>query len=438
MQWEEFARRAACFDHDLLALERGEELVTHTAVETVAGLRRLAMATDEQRRRRGRVFFSPQIEVRRGLGQGVHDRIEAHALADGVIEQHDLEPAAAHFPFPVRALSVRRKHLGPGEIWDLSVRGDHWGLDYRDDVLSVVNVGELRLAPDAVVVVRGNLLILVVQHLVCEPRDARTPHLAVLPTPFSVDAGHGPFDGQDGMSGNPGSAGSSGLPVRTSPTLLGPRTVGPVIAGTAGGQPGSDGGRGRDGGCGRTGGATKIAEITIRELDGVFTVLAAGGRGGNGGAGGEGGVGGVGGEGAMGQRTIGGVHPPGQGGNGGNGGDGGRGGRGGHGGIGSNIFISLPPQAAARVRIRTEPAAGGEGGRGGRGGSGGVGRRAGADGGTGGTAPDGRPGIPGTDGAPGRDGRARPCPPVFVNERPVQCHEDKSTARRTHGFERSH
>jgi hypothetical protein len=34
--------------------------------------------------------------------------------------------------------------------------------------------------------------------------------------------------------------------------------------------------------------------------------------------------------------------------------------------------------------------------------------------------PDGRPGLAGADGISGRDGRARPAPPVFVNERAIE------------------
>ena len=398
---EELARRAAVFGHELEALEQGEEVVSHTTVATIAELRALSMATAEQRRRRQAVFFHPAIAMRRVLGQGVHDRLEAYVVADGALDLRDVEAASAHFPFPVRVLSVLRKDVPAEEIWDVSVRGDHWGLDDRDDVLSIVNVGELRIGPDAGVVVRGNLLMLVIGRLVCEPGGAATPQLAVLPTPFSVDRWEGVLHGSGGAAGGDGAAGAGGTPPVTHPTLLGPKLVKPAAAGAAGGRPGGSGARGEDGGRGRTGGATKTAEITIGELEGTLTVLAAGGRGGDGGDGGEGGTGGRGGDGAPGLRTIDGELAPGRGGDGGAGGAGGRGGRGGHGGVASNVFITVPRGLEDRVVVRTEPARGGRGGRGGAGGSGGV---------AGG--PDGRPGAAAPTACPAKTGATaarRPC-----------------------------
>jgi hypothetical protein len=205
---QELARRAAAFGHDVEALERGEEVVTHTTVATIAELRGLSMATAEQRRRRQAVFFHPAIAVRRVLGQGIHDRMEAYVVADGSLDPLDVERASAHFPFPVRVLSVLRKDVPAGEIWDLSVRGDHWGLDDRDDILSVVNVGELRIGPDAAVIVRGNLLMLVIGRLVCERGGGDPPQLAVLPTPFSVDRWQGALHGGGGAAGSDGAAGA--------------------------------------------------------------------------------------------------------------------------------------------------------------------------------------------------------------------------------------
>src|SRR5205085_2745403 len=105
----------------------------------------------EQRRRRQAVFFHSAVAVRRVLGQGVHDRMEAYVVADGVLDPRDVEAASAHFPFPVRVLSVVHKEVPAGAVWDVSVRGDNWGLDDRDDVLSIVNVGTLRIGPGATV-----------------------------------------------------------------------------------------------------------------------------------------------------------------------------------------------------------------------------------------------------------------------------------------------
>ena len=116
----------------------------------------------------------------------MHDRTEAAVFADGQIDPADEARALIHFPFPTRILSVRHRDVGPGECWDLSVREEHWDIDFRDDILNVVNVGSLRLAPGAIVAVRGNLLILIVQRIICES-GAPPCQLAILPVPFPVD-----------------------------------------------------------------------------------------------------------------------------------------------------------------------------------------------------------------------------------------------------------
>ena len=232
-------------------------------------MRALSAATPEQRRRRQRVFFNPVIEVRRSIGQGVHDRLEAAAFAGGEIDTEDWARAAVHLPFPTRILSVRHRDIRSGESWDLRVRGDHWGLDDRDDIMNVVNVGSLRLGPGATVVVRGNLLVLIIQRLICEGGESAVPYqLAILPTPFSVDYNAGPFDGTSGPAGRDGIDGGDGDGALTAPTWLGARLMRPVVPGAADGRDGGDATAGGNGAKGRTGGASKLAEITIGELAG--------------------------------------------------------------------------------------------------------------------------------------------------------------------------
>ncbi len=195
----EFDRHASRLGHDTGRLRGGAELVSYPGIPSVAGLRALCAATPGQRGRRQQAFFSPAIEVRRSLGQGVHDRLEAAIYADGAIDPADEARSAAHFPFPTRILSVRHKTVRAGECWDLSVRGGPWGLDDRDDIMNVVNVGGLRIEPGATVVVRGNLFVFIVQQLTCESGEGAAPYqLAVLPTPFPVDGDTGPFDGPGG------------------------------------------------------------------------------------------------------------------------------------------------------------------------------------------------------------------------------------------------
>jgi hypothetical protein len=406
-----FADRAAALGHDLEALAAGETVVGYPHVPTLEATRALSAATPAQRRRRAAVYFNPVVEIRRRLGQGVHDRLEAAILAGLPLDPVDVQRGVRHFPLPVRTLSTARQHVGADETWDLSVRGQRWGLDDRDDVASVVNVDELVLEPGATVLVWGNLLVLTVARLVCVG-GGDPGRIAILPTPFPVDAPTGPFDGPAGGRGADGRAGADGRPSPTAPTLLGPRALG---LGAPDGREGTGGRPGAPGARGRTGGATKVAEITIGDLTGELTVLASGGRGGAGGNGGAGGDGGRGGCGAPGQRVLRGEIAPGRGGDGGDGGSGGHGGTGGHGGICSNVFIALPAMQERRLHVLAHPAAGGRGGSGGAGGTGGAG---------GAGTPSGRDGRRGTDGRDGRGGRARPAPPVFVNERAVPAMAD--------------
>jgi hypothetical protein len=394
-----FEWHARRLGHEPGRLRGDTEQVSYPVLVSVAALRAVPAATPEQRRRRQAVFFGPPITIRRAIGQGVHDRVEAAVFADGQIGAEDEARAARHFPFPTRILSVRHRVVPAGTCWDLSVRGEYWGLDDRDDILNVVCVGSLCLEPGAIVAVRGNLLILIVQRVICEDASCQ---VAILPTPFSVDPATGPLHGAAGPAGRDGAAGGAGVAAATEATWLGARLAGPVVPGASDGCGGGDGGPGGNGGKGRTGGAAKLAEITIGELTGPLVLVATAGRGGDGGDGGAGGRGGDGGPGAAGQRTVHGFLPPGRDGDGGHGGSGGHGGNAGNGGISSNVFVSLPAVQAGLLHVRSHPAPGGRGGVCGAGGTAGA------------------AGTRGTAGTPGRGGRPRPAPPVFVNEIPVE------------------
>ena len=439
-QADAFDARARRLGHDPGQLLGHAELVSYPSLPTVAAVRALSAATAEQRRQRQAVFFGPPIALRRAIGQGVHDRTEAAVFADGQIDPADEARAMMHFPFPTRILSVRHRDVGPGECWDLSVRDEHWDIDYRDDILNVVNIGSLHLAPGAIVAVRGNLLMLTVQRVDCDEVGAPA-QIAILPVPFPVDRRVGPLDGPGGPAGREGTGGPDGVAAPTAPTWLGcDWLAGPVVPGACDGGDGGDGSAGGDGARGRNGGPSKIAEITIGELTGPLTLVATAGRGGNGGHGGNGGNGGNGGHGADGQRTMQGILPPGHGGAGGNAGHGGHGGRGADGGISSNVFVSLPPDQEGRLRVLSHPAPCGRGSRGGTGGTGGRGGRPGIPALVSGTpapggprpldpSPSGHDGADGRDGRDGIDGRARPAPPIFVNGRPIEPMAGPATVR---------
>ena len=398
----EFFRVAQAFGHDLRRLEAGEAVSRDLRVPDCAGMRRLLCHADEATRAaRLASFFQPPLLARRRLGQGMHDRGEAATWAGGPLVESDARGLARHFPCHVRTLSLSEKRVAAGEVWDVSVRGAVWGLDDLEELYVGVNVGTLILEPGAALIVRGNVLSLLCQRLVVQESqgpEARPWNIGILPTPFPVDPRHGPWQGAAGRAGAAGASGARGEAPVLRQSLLGPVLAAPCAAAAREGRTGGDGAPGEAGGHGRNGGMCKLAEITLRELEGSLTVFSQPGAGGDGGDGGHGGDGGRGGDGAPGAATLTETLMPGGGGDGGAGGDGGEGGHGGSGGIASNIYVDLPARAAARVACLSFASSPGRGGASGRGGSGGRGGAAGL-------GPDARSAAPGKTGADGRGGR---------------------------------
>lgn len=449
-----FLNRARMLGHDPARLLAGEVTETFTSIPTIEQGRQLSNASPAERRARQAVFFHPAIAVRGRLGQGVHDRCEAYVFAGGTVDSADRARLAIHLPFPARQLSVLSRLVAAGEVWDLTVDHRLLGIDDREDLFNVVNVGELVIEPGGRVIVRGNLLVLSCQHLrhpapardaggcqhlrhPASPGAARDYQLGVLSTPHSVDRRSGPLHGRAGAPGAHGTPGTAGFRPAGVPTMIGfalSEPPGDQLNGTGG----TGGARGGDGEAGRTGGAAKTAEITIGRLTGPLTLVAAGGRGGNGGDGGDGGVGGDGGDAAPGFRTTAGPVRPGRPGCGGRGGDGANGGHGGSGGISSNVFVTLPDPMLGQLRVAACPAPGGAGGAGGRAGRGGKGGKNASDPAMAATSADGAipdaagpndagpAGVAGAPGKPGRDGVQRPAPQVFVNGKPFEGRTDAS------------
>lgn len=416
-QEREFLTLATALGHDpglLVGKESGEELCAYIEIPTLDVVRRLlSRATPVQRELRQKTFFHPAITARRRLGQGLHDRGEAVVFANGTIPNEDRYSLSNHLPAHMKTISVVRKTICAGEMWDVSVRGDVWNLDEMEELYLAVNVGTLVLEPGASLVVRGNVFSLLCQEVVAQG-DAR---ICIFPTPFSVDYGCGPINGDDGVSGVPGRIGWDGRTVLTTASILGPRLLAKMEPHEMHGQPGEDGQRGNNGVDGRNGGMCKLAELTFRKINGMLSIYARAGDGGDGGRGGDGGSGGRGGIGSDSCKLVRGVFPAGDGGSGGWGGSGGRGGHGGNGGISSNIYVNVPwgdENKIIRIALPSRPGKGGVGGRGGEGGEGGLGGR--------GPEPrfNGKPGKPGLAGLAGRrgtDGRFRPAPIIFLNER---------------------
>ena len=434
MSWDrekmggEFVTVAKLLGHDLDRLRAGEMLRTYQTIPTMYKAREvLSRAGTYARQLRGRTFFNA-IRARQRLGQGRHDRGEAVVFADREPTPTDNYGMGRHLPVHVQAISVCNHTIRENEVFDVSVRGDVWGLDDFEELYVIVNVGTLILEAGASLVVRGNVFSFLCQRLV---RGALRPghsgsnteafDLGILPTPFSVDFKSGPINGADGARGYDGLNGADGRDARCYGSVFGPIVSGESLM-SRDGSAGGPGGPGVDGSPGRNGGMCKLAELTIRYADAKgqpFVVFSQPGRGGNGGRGGDGGDGGRGGRGGFGGKSLRGPVFDGVSGNGGDGGDGGTGGQGGHGGIGSNIYVTLPSEQEDQITCVSKPSEPGDGGAGGKAGGGGAASLA-----MQGNIPEPTrshavAGHDGTSGKSGRRGRGRPGPAMFLNERLV-------------------
>ena len=415
----EFIARVHLLGHDLSAIEQGEECCTYITLPTVLeGRRVLSNATEASRRERQKTFFNPVIAARRRLGQGMHDRGEAATFADGTIEESDIDGQNRHLPVHVKAISVWEKTIAAGDVWDVSVRGSVWGLDDMEELYVTLNVGRLIIEPGAALIVRGNVFSMLCQEIVHhESTHEGAFQIGILPTPFSVDFGHGPLHGTHGTDGAAGRDGLAGRTLEVERTLLGFRLREEADLSVMNGGAGEAGKNGTDGARGRNGGMCKLAELTLRSITGSVTVFAQAADGGHGGNGGHGGSGGRGGDAGNGHKLLRSIINGGDGGNGGRGGDGGAGGHGGNGGLASNIYINVPVEDEHKITRVVLPSKGGDGGVPGLGGAGGAG-------GIRGNGPteefDGRPGKTGetgTHGRAGRHGRSRPAPWMFLNDK---------------------
>lgn len=418
-QLREFRARAALLGHDVDILDQGEELTTYFTVPDLdTASRFLSVASDKTRSIRGERFFNETLLTRSRLGQGTHDRGESIVFARGKLQEGDDAGLARHFPTHVKAVSVRHKVLSAGEEWDVSVRGDVWGnLSEMEELYVTVNIGTLIIKPGARLVMRGNVFALLCQRVIVLPDpDPQAWQIGILPTPFAVDYGRGPHDGEDGFPGTRGLDGRDGRGMDLTHGILGPVLRTPPPPGTLDGRDGTYGTHGKPAQKGRNGGMCKIAELTFRAIDGHVGIFSQAGHGGDGGTGGQGGDGGHGGKGADGYSGLSGKEKGGTGGNGGNGGDGGRGGNAGHGGLASNIYVCVPADQVHSITARSVDSEGGTGGRGGPGGKGG---KAGV-GGQGRSedvfGDNGNAGNDGMNGKNGLDGRGRPAAVIYLNE----------------------
>lgn len=421
---QEFFKKVSQWEHPLELVLAGQQVDSYFTLDDLFYAREVASnASPLQRKMRQESFFHPDMAKRARIGQGVHDRCEAIAFADGEISEEDLKGLERHLPLRLKATCIMEKVIPTGETWNVTVSPLHWNLSKQEDVYRLVNIGTLTMEAGSSLVVEGNVFSLLVQELHTPPDCPAHlhPQIKIMPTPYSVDFGQGPHNGPDGTDGLPGLVGRAGTIPELGATLLGMYMNGTYAEEEFDGKDGSEGTNGTDGKPGRNGGMCKLAEITIRNLHGPIGVAVKAGNGGEGGNGGIGGDGGKGGDGTPAYRLYTGWSKPGNGGNGGNAGSGGNGGRGGSGGICSNIYLSIPPEKAAWVGLRADISSGGKGGKGGLSGNGGAA-------GKGGNGPepgqDGQDGWQGKHGRDGRNGNDRNPPAIFMNEVPVNLDQD--------------
>jgi hypothetical protein len=415
---QEFLHKASLIEHDHVQLLNGEEITTYFHLHNFDIARQvLSNATDKQHQQRLLSFYSPAHELRAKLGQGKHDRGEAVVFAGAPISEKDAKGIKRHFPVCVKGVSVLHKVVPKGTTWDLTMPQEIWDLGEMEELYTVVNIGTLVLEEGARIVIRGNVFSLLIQQLITpdKPTQGIAYQIGIMPTPFSVDFGHGPQNGVHGKAGVSGRDGIDAVPGIIETSVLGPW----VPEQELGGLQGTDATHaedGADGGKGRNGGMCKLAEITIRELNGYLHLFSQAGAGGDGGDGGDGGHGGRGGNGAPGLDGFNLKVPGGNGGHGGHGGNGGRAGNGGHGGLSSNIYLCVPEEAVGQVRMTALDSTGGFGGALGKAGRGGKG---GAIASMDNAALNGQPGMDGLPGMPGKNGlngRGRPAPVCYLND----------------------
>lgn len=404
-QLNEFFELADKIGHDREALSAGEMLTSFLLVpdlETGRGL--VCRANQLEREKRQETFFDG-IAYRSRIGQGKHDRGEAAIFANEIPPESDLHGHSNHFPVHLKAVSVLEKVIPENEQWDVSLRGDAWGMNDAEEVYVLLNVGHLRLEKNSSLIVRGNVFSLCCQYLSKAISDGSDNwDIGILPTPFSQDNRQGQHNGSHGLPGKNGENGHNGESLVIQNSLLGPLLAGPLNERKADAGHGWPGAAGGDGEPGRNGGPSKLAEITIRQLEQKINVFCQAGNGGDGGDGGDGGNGGDGGKGGRGGKTLMHFFPDGSDGNAGYGGDGGNGGNGGNGGIASNIYISVPHAMESFIQVRAPAGIGGKAGTGGKGGK------------SGNIKNNHHPALDGKTGKNGRDGKQRPAPVIFINQ----------------------
>jgi len=414
---QEFLSIAADANQDTDNFRGGESQMTYFRIDTLQEAKKiLSQATLEERIKRSETFLDG-LEYRSRISQGMHDRGEAYVFANHPLEtEKDDGGHRNHLPIYVRTFSIPEKTVAEGEIWDITMHPEEWGVDEKEEMYNIVNIGKLNLEKNAIVIVRGNALILTCQELIKKVASINEFDIGILGTPHGFGFRKGDIDGCHGCAGKNGFTGDHGKEPAFGANFLG-KVLHPTFdPESLHGTSGEDGRQGGDGEDGLNGGACRIAEINIRSLVGTIPLVigAISGNGGNGGQGGNGGNGGNGGIGVDSVKTFNKTFGPGRGGPGGNGGNGGHGGKAGHNGISSNVFVNIPKQSIGYVQCFSRAGTPGIPGKGGLPGSGGTGGLSGRnlDSQREEEAKSGKNGLPGRD---GKEGRNMPKAKIYIN-----------------------
>ena len=213
---EEFLSIAKDAGQEVDLLLQDGECITYYRIDTMPEARRiLSQATLEERKKRSETFLDG-LEYRSRIPQGMHDRGEAYVFADHPLEaEKDQVGHRNHLPIYVRTWSILEKTVRPGEVWDVTLHPSEFGVDEKEEMYNILNVGRLILQGNASVLVRGNAFVFTCQQIVKEGASGSEYDIGILGTPHGFGMRRGLFDGRDGKHGMQAKNGSDG----TKPVL---------------------------------------------------------------------------------------------------------------------------------------------------------------------------------------------------------------------------
>ena len=228
---------------DTWDLPDGEHLLEVPSL--AAGRQLLGPTADADRAARGRRFWqNPQMQHRMHLRLGMHDRGEAHLIADAALDPRDAAGHRRHLPLHVKLIRRRMLRLAAGEALDVTASHRSWpGLHPREELYVLLQINQLVAGAGASISVRGNVFIVNCGQLVLEGMPSR-PSPAVAPFEIRIrGTEHSAFGAtrrlpaHDGRRGTDGQPGQPGAPAQLCPSAFGPIEIAAATAGAAGATP---------------------------------------------------------------------------------------------------------------------------------------------------------------------------------------------------------